>query len=422
MDKTNNIVDYEKVLQSFVDDGIMTETAVEKKINDMARKNVKHAVINKLGHTPKIYKHNDGKRIFTKIKVNNKWKQILGYSEDELYQKAYQIYYADSYITLAQLFPRFMLYRRDMNKVSSKTLEENLNDWKKYLKDTPLSNTPMCDLKTRDYIVLFENITKNRTLTSKSVCNVKSLLNKMYAYAIREELVESNPIRNIDFSDFNYYVPDNSNEVYTIENRQKLLDYLHDIIEPYSLAIQLDFQVTCRIGEIKALRWCNIDFVNRTITINAQALKQRKLKDDLTFDKTTTEVVSRIKGNTEKGKRIIPMTSEAKRVLLLAKEINPDGEFVFMPYGKLMLTDTFNEYLKKYCKGAGIPYLSSHKIRFTSCSLLYNKDNLTDVSKLMGHSQVATTLHYLRNVNNSSKMLEQMENALAPNLHQEISE
>ncbi|NBI90856.1 hypothetical protein D3Z45_09760 [Lachnospiraceae bacterium] len=51
-----------------------------------------------------------------------------------------------------------------------------------------------------------------------------------------------------------------------------------------------------------------------------------------------------------KGKRTLPMTSECIRILTLAKEINPNGEYVFMPYGKIMLTNTFNKYLKKYCQ------------------------------------------------------------------------
>lgn len=412
-------IDYKKILHSLIDNGIITETAVENKISEMTKRQIKNAVINKLGHEPKVYNHNDGKRIFTKIKTDGKWKQILGYDIDDLYKNLYEFYYNDSDITLTDLFPRFMLYRRDMKKVTSKTMQENKRDWNKYIKDSDVAKIPMRKLKPRDYIKLFENITKDRTLTSKSVSNIKSLLNKMYAYAIREELVEYNPIKSVDFSEFNYYVPDNSDKVYTTENRQKLLSYLYNIVEPYSLAIQLDFQLTCRIGEIKALRWENVDFDNRVISIKEQALSQREMKDDLTFDKTTTQVVPRVKGNKPQGKRNIPMTTEAKRILLLAKEINPDGEYVFMPYGRIMLTDTFNEYLKKYCNEAGVPYYSSHKIRFTSCSTLYNKDNLVEVSRLMGHSQVATTLMYLRNVHNdTAKMLGQMENAfevVAPN-------
>lgn len=412
-------LDYKKILHSLIDNGIITETAVENKISEMTKRQIKNAVIKKLGHEPKIYNHNDGKRIFTKIKTDGKWKQILGYNIDDLYKNLYEFYHSDSDITLTDLFPRFMLYRRDMKKVSSTTMQENKRDWNKYIKDSDVAKSPMRKLKPRDYIRLFENITKDRNLTSKSVSNIKSLLNKMYAYAIREELVEYNPLKSVDFSEFNYYVPDNSDKVYTTENRQKLLSYLYNILEPYSLAIQLDFQLTCRIGEIKVLRWENVDFDNRVISIKEQALSQREMKDDLTFDKTTTEVVPRVKGNKPKGKRNIPMTTEAKRISLLAKEINPTGEYVFMPYGRIMLTDTFNEYLKKYCNEAGVPYYSSHKIRFTSCSTLYNKDNLVEVSRLMGHSQVATTLMYLRNVHNdTTHMLSQMENAfevVAPN-------
>jgi integrase len=342
-----------------------------------------------------------------------------------LYKNLYRLLYGDTYITLAELFPRFMLYRRDMNKVSDKTMRENLGDWNRYLKDSDLVNIPLRDLKPRHFIAFFEVITKDRTMTSKSVGNIKSLLNKMYAYAIREELTEQNPVKTIDFSEFKYYIPDNSEKVYTLENRYKLLCYLHDMTEPYALAIQLDFQLTCRIGELKALRWESIDFGNHTITINKQALVQHTMNDDLTFNPATVKVVPQIKGNTPSGKRKLPMTREAERILRLAKEINPDGEYVFMPNGKLMLTDTFNEYLRKYCNEADVPYLSSHKIRFTSCSTLYNGENLAEISKLMGHSQVATTLHYLRNVNDHSNMLEQMENAFAvsaPNLHQKCGQ
>lgn len=402
-----------ELLKYYTDNGILNKTAVEKRLKDMKREKIKQTVVDRLKSVPKIYRHNDGKRIFTKIKIFGKWKQICAKDEDELYQKIYDTLCGDDYITLAKLFPRFMLYRRDMNKVSVKTMQENKLDWDKYIKDSKIADIPMRDLKPKHFISLFEEITKDGKLTSKKVCNIKSLLNKMYAYAIREEMVDYNPIKSIDFSEFKYYVPDNSDKVYSLENRQKLLNYLHDMEEVYALSIQLDFQLTCRVGELKALRWEDVDFNNRRISINKQALDCHEMNDDLTFTPRTVEVVSRIKGNTSKGKRELPMTTEAERILRIAKKINPNGEYVFMPFGRLMLTDTFNEYLKKYCEQCGVPYLSSHKIRFCSCSTLYNGKNLTQVSRLMGHSQTATTLHYLRNVNSGSDMLEEMETAFA---------
>lgn len=135
------------------------------------------------------------------------------------------------------------------------------------------------------------------------------------------------------------------------------------------------------------------------------------MNDDLSFGNTEVNVYNRTKCNTEKGKRYLPLTQEAREILKKAKEINPDGQYVFMPFGKLMLTDTFNEYLKKYCNAAGVPYYSSHKIRFSSCSLLYDGKNLAQVSALMGHSDTSTTLGYLRSVYDTDKMLDSMEEA-----------
>lgn len=182
--------------------------------------------------------------------------------------------------------------------------------------------------------------------------------------------------KEIDFSDFNYRVPDKKGGVYSIKDRSKLLMYLRDIIEPYSLAIQLDFQLTARVAEIKGLEWEDVDFENNRIYIHRQALNERCMNDDLSFGNTEINVYNRTKCNTEKGKRYLPLTQEAREILKKAKEINPDGQYVFMPFGKLMLTDTFNEYLKKYCNAAGVPYYSSHKIRFSSCSLLYDGKTL----------------------------------------------
>jgi integrase len=61
---------------------------------------------------------------------------------------------------------------------------------------------------------------------------------------------------------------------------------------------------------------------------------------------------------------------------------------------------TFNKRLRKYCEQAGIPYRSNHKIRFYAASTAYNGQNLAQLSKMMGHSQVSTTMHYLRDAGN----------------------
>ncbi|MCR5701327.1 MAG: site-specific integrase [Lachnospiraceae bacterium] len=109
-----------------------------------------------------------------------------------------------------------------------------------------------------------------------------------------------------------------------------------------------------------------------------------------------------------KGNHVI---EEAIEILQYAKKINPDGEYVFMPFGKPIITCTFDKRLARYCREAGVPYHSSHKIRFYTTSRAYNGENLVQISKMLGHSNVATTLNYLRDCNQDedySSLFEQL--------------
>ena len=204
----------------------------------------------------------------------------------------------------------------------------------------------------------------------------------------------------MNFKQFTYKpVEVQSDNVFSRDDTHKLLNYLRCIIEPYSLAIQLSFYLFIRVGETKAIRWEDIDYNNRLVYLHRQATCERTLNDDLTFSSRKVKVVNQMKGNTSHGFRKQFLTDEALKILHKAKELNPNGIYVFEPNGEIMTTDSFNHRLKKYCKEAGVPYHSSHKIRFYNASTAFDGNNLTTLSYLMGHSETATTLHYLRNVN-----------------------
>jgi hypothetical protein len=68
-----------------------------------------------------------------------------------------------------------------------------------------------------------------------------------------------------------------------------------------------------------------------------------------------SDVVNQMKGNTSHGFRKQFLTDESLKILHKAKELNPNGIYVFEPNGEIMTTDSFNRRLKKYCKEAGVP-------------------------------------------------------------------
>ena len=303
-------------------------------------------------------------------------------------------------ITLEDLYAEWLLYKRDNTSVKAKTIQEYVAEWNKFFKGTKLASMKIGDIKPITLIRFFREVTKNREHTHKRISNARSVLNGIMSYAVEEEIISHNPVSDVNFKQFTYKpVEIQSDNVFSRDDTVKLLNYLKCIIEPYSLAIQLSFYLFIRVGETKAIQWEDIDYDKRIVYLHRQATCERILNDDLTFSKREVKVVNQMKGNTSHGFRKQFLTDEAIKILQKAKELNPNGTYLFEPNGAIMTTCSFNRRLKKYCKEAGVPYHSSHKIRFYNASTAFDGNNLTTLSYLMGHSEVATTLHYLRNVN-----------------------
>ena len=324
-------------------------------------------------------------------------KQFIEKDYKSLISLLYDHFFGIKNSTLASLFPDWMIWRRDCTKVTNKTLQENKHLWNAMFADTEIVQIPLISLKAKDFIQFFRQITKDRQITRKRFNDGKSILNSIYYYAIELEIVESNPLKDINYRIFSYKPINDKSDIFTLEERTVLLRYLEKIDNIYSLAIQLDFHLIARIGELKSLEWSDIS--GDTIRIETQLLMEQTMNDDLSFNTRVPTNVAHIKGNTSHGFRDMPLTPNARRILKKIKKINPNGQYILMTDGKQLSTVTFNRYLRQYCKEAGVPYKSSHKIRFTVASLLYkNGVPATQLQEWLGHSQLAMTLHYLRNV------------------------
>lgn len=107
------------------------------------------------------------------------------------------------------------------------------------------------------------------------------------------------------------------------------------------------------------------------------------------------------------------MTSTAQAIAELAHELYPDNEYLFMRDGKQILGNTFNEKLEKIYKTLNIEYRSSHQLRFTVATMLFQGGMpINKLSVLLGHSTVAMTWHYIRQQTPDDEDLELMESVL----------
>lgn len=317
--------------------------------------------------------------------------QFIATNKEELVDKLYK-YYFDN--ILEEIYRKWVQHRYKTKIVSGKTIEEDISIWNRFIANSEIATMQVVDIKPKHLMKLFQSWTGNGLITRKAFNNRKSVLNGIFRYAVLDEIIAYNPITSLPCNDLKYKVPVVKKKAYTKEERSLLLAYLKSL-EPdaYILAIMLAFYGIFRIGEIKAVSW---DSTNEDIiTIQYQLVEERILQEDMKLSKPQ-RILKNPKGNPYYSIRTEQLPPEGVAVLKKMKELNPNGKFLFMHEGKPLTTDSFNRRLKKYCKEIGIPYLSSHKIRFTGASMLYDAGvKPIDIQPLLGHSTLAMTQHYI---------------------------
>ena len=342
-------------------------------------------------HKRDICQRSDG-RFITKVDVNGTLSQKTAYTYKGLIDKLYDFYFGIQNTTLENFYPVWVDYRINESSVKEKTIKENGYIWNSLLKDTAITKKPMRSLDVDDYISYFRSVTKGRKLTRKRFNDMKSVLNGMLFLAVEKKIIKHNPINDINFGQFSYKPENNQIFPYTSAERALIIDYLGDDL--YSLAIKFYFCLTVRIGELKALRYDDIrgNFIHVCRFVNYQ----NQVEDD-------------IKGHTADGIRWLPLTDEAREIIDLLRQMNLDNNYLFFVDGKPITTVTFNRHLKKCCNALGIEYRSSHKLRFSTASILYqNGLSAPELQKMLGHSTLAMTEHYLRNIASSDKTYEKV--------------
>jgi integrase len=145
-----------------------------------------------------------------------------------------------------------------------------------------------------------------------------------------------------------------------------------------------------RIGELCALTWKDIDFKNKTITINKNAitLYERDAKG-----KSSSKIITQHSTKTSSGTRIIPMTEKAFDALIELYKITGRFEHITTTTnGKRIMPTRLSRTFYKILDAAGIRRAGCHTLRHTFATMLFsNGCEVKIVSELLGHSNTKIT-------------------------------
>jgi integrase len=363
----------------------------------------------------KVYKtaHPRAKdELFYKTK-DGRWKsknpQFIAKTREELIEKLYNYFFTH---TFEEVYLEWVNMRIDHDTKAKKTIQEDLYMLKNVFKKEPICNKPITDIKKKDIKYMFEKWTGQGLIRRKEFVNRKSALNGVFTYAAENEYIPYNFIPSIVTSELKFKPEKHKNKAFLLDEREKLLQYLGSLKQDgYTLAIQLALYGPFRIGEIRAIKYENVN--GNILKIESQLVEESSFSVDTTnlkIKKEPRHVKEKApKGNPEFSIREVFLVPEAMEIIRKAHEINPDGEYLFMCHGRTINNDTFNERLKKYCNEAGVPYMSSHKLRFTVASTLKAAGVETAyLQKSLGHSNRAMTEHYINEKVDEPKDIENL--------------
>ena len=145
-----------------------------------------------------------------------------------------------------------------------------------------------------------------------------------------------------------------------------------------------------RIAELLGLKWGDIDFQNKTISISRSVVQVKDRSDNAP---KIYKMLEQNSTKTNSSDRIIPIGQKALEALNELHKVNPNSEYVMCTSNnKIINPRNVNRMLENILIRCGIEPCGVHALRHTFASMLFKKGvDVKTVSELLGHADVKVT-------------------------------
>lgn len=215
----------------------------------------------------------------------------------------------------------------------------------------------------------------------------RAVMHELFSDAQENGLIQKNPVTNSVKS--NTLQEEKGKNVLSVTEQKSLIESLGNA--SWDNAIRFILQTGMRIGEVSGLKWEDVDFEKRIISVNRSTSLQPQI------GWVTHEP------KTKSGYRTIPLTEEAVNILRMQKNLNSrlrkiSFEFrdnVFLgKRGNPLITTNGNAYLKKKCEEAEIPRISLHCLRHTFATRCIEHGMTPKILQgILGHASISMTMN-----------------------------
>lgn len=272
----------------------------------------------------------------------------------------------------------------------------------------------------------------------------QQILSSALQQAVYWQIIPENPCKRIkppkNIKNNNEQITESSIKYYNENQTLILLDIIKNEPLKYQAAVNIVIFCGLRVGELLGLTWNDVDFTNKTISVNKARSHTKKLGMFTKYPKNKSSVRTlNIPDILVKQLQEYKVSQNAEKVIcgdLWSKEWDKTPWLFTQWNGEGMYISTLTDWLSKTLKRHNdeinrdaeipdeekenyiLPIISFHKLRHTSATLLIGQNtDIRTVSARLGHAQTSTTLNiYAHGLNSLDvKAANALENLLDKN-------
>jgi len=335
--------------------------------------------------------------------------------------------------TLNETFDRYISTKYNLRE---STRSSYLYTYDHYVRET-FGLKRIAEIKYSDVLQFYYHLLNQQGISLGTLDSVHCLLHPTFQLAVRDEIIRKNPTDGV-MKEISRESGKNRGvrHALTIEQQRCFMEYIanHPIYYHWWPMFTILLGTGCRIGEALGLRWQDLDFENRVISIN-HSLVYYPVNG-------SNKCVLRVSlPKTDAGIRTIPMLDIVKDAFeMLYEEQKENGfneteidgmtGFIFCNrFGSVPNPQTVNHTIKRIANNYNadevvrakkehrdpiiLPNFSCHHLRHTFCTrLCENETNLKVIQSIMGHKNIETTLDIYAEATEKKKQ-ESFENLAA---------
>ncbi len=304
--------------------------------------------------------------------------------------------------TLRKLYPVWLNYK-GLETTATTYIRRIDTDWKAYYVNDPIIDKDIRKLTKVNLKEWALTQIREHQMTKTQYYNMTVIIRQTLDYAVDLEIIPVNPFRQfkVDVKLFQKVKkPEDSTQVFLNNERPAIeaeaWNEFHEKGCTTALAVPLAFQTGLRLGELVALKECDLSEDGKYLHVQRMLQRVERQRPDGTWYPAQWETVEHTK--TSAGERSVYLTLTARKIIQTILDSNKehgfyDSSFLFVHGGKRITPRAVDTRIRKYCDKIDIDCKSTHKIRKSYISALLDSGiNINEVRKQVGHEDEKTTL------------------------------